>query len=173
MKIVSVLLVSILIFSGLFYTIFLNISLIKAKLDASEKIFLQSTKEKLTLIKIPSKNAERIGEKEILYEGKRYDIATSSDKNDTTYYYVLEDHEEERALDEIYQYFNERFYLISPISLHLAHPKRSVKGLDQLYSFYLSVDKTNQNFSEFPFNELNKSYFLEPQTVLTPPPELL
>ena len=157
----------------MFYSISLNVSIIEARLDAREKLSKQITIQGLTLIKVHSKDAKGIEEKELWYNDKLYDIAKTIIINDTVYYYALEDNKEQEAIAMIHEYFSSEFNSINPQTLKLTVHKISIQLLDQLYNINSYGHNLYRHFSLFVYIEQNKSLVLEYSKVLTPPPKFI
>jgi hypothetical protein len=170
-KTTSIILCIALLFNSVFYSFSLNVGIIEAKFDASEKLSKQIPNHDLTLIKTPFKNAREIEEKELWYNDKLYDIATVMIINDTVYYYALEDQKEEETIGLIYEHFNTEFSSLNPQTFKLTFHKSSIKGIHQLYCFKLYENKLLRGFSFLDYNNHDKSCTLGNHKVLTPPPE--
>lgn len=170
-KTASIILLIALLSSSVFYCISLNITLIEARLDAREKLSKQIPNQDLTLIKIPSKDAKEIEEKEIWYNDKLYDIETTVISNDTIYYYALEDQKEQEALGMIYEHFNTEFNSLNTQGFKLTFHKSSSKGIYQLYCFKRYEYKQHRNSSFVDYTNQNSSCSPGFHRVLTPPPK--
>ncbi len=164
MKILSIILLVILIFNSVFYYISLDVRIIVARFDAS-----QAHSERTTLIKLASKDAKGIEEKELWYNDKLYDIASSKIINDTVYYYALEDHEEEEAISISFNHFNTEPDSISLGNSKVVFHKMLVRGSDQ-YCFNFYKYSLFQNSSLRAFKMPDKSCSIGSHKVLTPPP---
>ncbi len=171
MKIASTILFIALLFSSVFYCVFLNVTLIEARSAAREKLSKQIPNQDLTLIKIPSKDAKQIEEKEIWSNDKLYDITATVITRDTIYYYALEDHNEQETLGLIYEHFNTESNSLNPQNFKLTFHKSSIKEIFQLYCFTLYEYKQHRNFSFLDYINLNTSCALGIHKVLTPPPK--
>ena len=170
-KTASIILLIALLSSSFFYCVSLNISLIQARLDAREKLSKEIPNQDLTLIKIPSKDAKEIEEKEIWYNDKLYDIATTVVSKDTIYYYVIEDNKEQETLGMIYEHFNTEFNSLYPQGFKLTFHKSSNKGIYQLYCFKRYEYKQHRNSSFVDYTNQNSSCSPGFHKVLTPPPK--
>ena len=170
-KTASIILFITLLFTSVFYCVSLNVTLIEARLDARKKISKQISDQDLTLIKIPSKDSKLIDGREIWYNDKLYDIASTEISGDTTYYYALEDRKEQETLSQIYEHFNTEGNSLNSQTFKLTTHKRSVKGIYQLYCFDINEYKHHRDFSFLDYIDLNTSSMLGIHKVLTPPPK--
>ena len=171
MKTASIILFIILLFTNVFYSVSLNFTLIEARSEARKNISKHFPYHDGTLIKIPSKDAKLIDRKEIWYNDKLYDIASTEISGDTIYYYALEDSKEQETLSQINEQFNPDVSSLNPLTFKLSLHKGSVKGIYQLYYSDLIEYKQYRNCSFLDYTDFNKSCTLGIHIVLTPPPK--
>ncbi len=164
MKILSIVLLITLIFNSVFYYISLDVKIIVARFDANE-----NHSEHTTLIKLASKEAKGIEEKELWYNDRLYDIASSKIINDTIYYYALEDQEGEEAISISFNHFNSEPDSIRPGNSKVVFHKILVRGSDQ-YFFDFCKYYLFQNSLLLQFKMSDKSSSTGSSKVLTPPP---
>ena len=170
MKIILIILSLALIFSSNLIELSLNIILGEARFEAKENLSKELATNHLKIIKIPSTSHNVISGDELWYNEKLYDVAKTELINDSVYYYVLEDQQEQETLENIYEHFNTEFQVTKSLDPKLNLHKASVR-VSNIYCFNLCRQKYYQGIS-FPKNQFSQdnyvTYFCK---VLTPPPE--
>ena len=170
MKIISIILCVALIFNSNLIELALNITLSEAQFEAKENLSKQLATNHLNIIKIPCNNHNVISGNELWYNDKLFDVAKTVIINDSIYYYVLEDQQEQETLDNIYEHFNTDLDVIKSLHPKLNVHKASVR-VSNIYYFNFCSQKYYQNISA-PKNLTHyDNYVTYCCKVLTPPPE--
>ena len=170
MKIISIILPLVLIFSSNLIELSLNITLSEARFEAKENLSKELATNHLKVIKIPYTGHNIISGNELWYSEKLYDIAKTELINDSIYYYVLEDQQEQETLENIYEHFNTEFQVTKSLDPKLNVHKASVR-FSNIYCFNLCRQKYYQDIS-FSKNQFRQDYYVTHSCkVLTPPPE--
>ena len=170
MKIISIILSVALIFSSNLIELLLNITLSEARFEAKENLSRELATNHLKIIKIPSTSHDVISGDELWFNDKLYDVAKTELINDSVYYYVLEDQQEQETLENIYEHFNTEFQVTKSLDPKLNLHKASVR-FSNIYCFNLCRQKYYQDIflSKNQFRQDN--YVTYSCKVLTPPPE--
>lgn len=131
--------------------------------------------EELTLIKVPLKFIEKNNnilewekENEFKYKGSLYDVVKKIQKNDTIYFYCINDKKEEVLFANLEEHI--RYETDS----NLPQKKGSrelVKMLIKDYFFENSSIAFNFHQEDFIFNNFNVLYHSIPDEVISPPPK--
>lgn len=170
MKIISIILSLVLIFSSNLIEVSLNITLSEARFEAKENLSKELATNHLKIIKIPSTSQNIISGNELWYNEKLYDVAKTELINDSIYYYVLEDQQEQETLENICEHFNTEFQVTKSLDPKLNIHKANVR-VTNIYCFNFCRQKYYQNISFSKNQFLQDKYVSYSCKVLTPPPE--
>ena len=170
MKIISIILCVALIFNSNLIELAFNITLSEAQFEAKENLSKQLATSHLNIIKIPSTSHDVISGNELWFNDKLYDVAKTDLINDSIYYYVLEDQQEQETLENIYEHFNTEFQITKSLHPKLNVHKASVR-FSNIYCFNLCNQKYYQNISAPKKLTHYDNYVTYCCKVLTPPPE--
>lgn len=170
MKIAATILCSVLLLGSSIYYLSFDLSLAKAKLQASRQISREGASKKFKTIVLYSKTGDETGEDEIWYDNKLYDIACSKWMNDSIYYYVLEDNREEEVLSVVNDHFRSEFNALdNQCQKPLIHKILS-RQLDQYY-FNVLKGADHSSLRIFPSIRFDQSQIIRAGKILSPPPD--
>lgn len=173
-KIFSVLLFAIFLFNtmGYYFVFKVNQSMIRS--DIRAMIYSEFHKEMFILIRIDSPdsnpNFKKLDHDEFSYCGKLYDIVSESVKGNTTWYYCINDQQEERLITGFEKIQSFTYAFGSPDKI-----KHTLALLHNLITFALVNDPTDTIKSkpvDFIFCKYSNHPVNRVQSPVPPPPEL-
>src|ERR1039458_7916841 len=123
-KILTLFLLAIFAFNVIGYFLFFGISEIRVKKEIAETISAGNLFSKTEIIAFPINAFNDQEQDEIWYNNKLYDILKKETKNDSIFFYVLNDQKEERLISKLGTHLEQDGTII----FHANNSKHPVKG---------------------------------------------
>ena len=172
-KIVAILLLIFFVYNYVgFFSLFLY-NQYKVREEVKHKIKQQVPVKELVLLKIPLKTANshfnKLHKTEFLYQGKMYDIVKSNVKNDTVFYYCINDTKEEELFKNLDKQIEDYINNNRTKNHNKVKIKKTINNylLSRInYLFFNSSKKISYSQKKYNLNKL----FLE---IPDPPPKFI
>lgn len=172
-KIVPLFLLSLFVYNIVGYTLLFKIEQYQAKEAIEEKIKSTLPENLLTVVEVKKNKKNEFqfldfDEKELIYKGNRYDIVKTISTKDATFYYLLNDKQEQKLVTEL-----EKNVKDNSENTNNSNKNEVVKKVVKDYFFETALHNIITTETKIQFSPLLFSIADGFNSLATPPPQLV